>query len=278
MPKEPEQPSTRSIWLWEDEEYEAKGEDGFRPWLDPYPLSTARALGAVLVCPGGGYRTRAPHECAPIAERFNRAGFHAFVVHYGVAPRFHPAPIRDASRALRMIRHNARRWNVSPRHVAVCGFSAGGHLAACLGVHYDKEWLRGDRPVDQASNRPDALVLSYAVLTTGEFGPPAHWPNLLGPDPSEEAMRTVSLERHVTDKTPPAFLWHTVEDAMVPVENSMIFAQALRRHGVPFELHIYPRGRHGLALAPQDEHVASWAPLCCQWLQGMDWPKEESSE
>ncbi|MCX7011243.1 MAG: alpha/beta hydrolase [Candidatus Sumerlaeota bacterium] len=272
MPMEPEKPSARSIWLWEEDEDETKGEDGFRPWLDPYPISTKHPLGAVLVCPGGGYRTRAPHECAPIAERFNRAGFHAFVVHYRVTPRNHPAPIRDASRAIRMIRHNAQRWNVAPERVAVCGFSAGGHLAASLGVHYDREFLKGSRPLDQASNRPDALILCYAVLSTGEYGPLGCFKNLLGPEPSQEELRLMSLELQATERTPPAFLWHTVEDATVPVENSVIFAKALRRHGVPFELHLYPKGRHGLGLAAQDEHVASWMTLCCQWLRAMGWP------
>ncbi|HQE94182.1 MAG TPA: alpha/beta hydrolase [Anaerolineae bacterium] len=259
--------SANRVWLWSGEPPYSSPEDDFRPWLDLYPADTAEVRGAVLVCPGGGYVNRAPHEAEPIARRFNAGGFHAFVVHYRVAPHRHPAPLLDASRALRLIRAHADEWRVDPGGIAVCGFSAGGHLTASLGVHYGMDVLNTGDALDAVSARPDALILGYPVITSGEFGHHGCFENLLGPDPAPELLQMLSLELQVTPETPPTFLWHTAEDESVPVENSLLFAAALHKHGVPFELHIYPRGRHGLGLAPEDAHVATWAALCCEWLK-----------
>jgi len=269
------------LWLWHGEPPCSSPEDDFRPWLDLYPVDVAtRATdtprGAVLVCPGGGYVNRAPHEAEPIARRFNACGFHAFVVHYRVSPHRHPAPLLDASRALRLIRAHADEWRVDPARIAVCGFSAGGHLAASLGVHYGMDVLNtGDTAgvsgvaLDAFSARPDALILGYPVITSGEFGHRGCFETLLGPDAAPEMLRLMSLELQVTPETPPTFLWHTAEDGGVPVENSLLFAMALHKHNVPFELHVYPYGHHGVGLSPEDPHVATWAELCCEWLRGM---------
>ena len=263
--------SQNSLWLWPGEPPCSSPEDDFRPWLESYPLDMPDARGAVLVCPGGGYTHRAPHEAEPIARRFNEGGFHAFVVQYRVSPHRHPAPLLDVSRALRIIRAHADEWRVNPDRIAVCGFSAGGHLTASLGVHYEMDVLNtGDDDLDAVSARPDALILGYPVITSGdEFGHRGCFDNLLGPDAAPEMLHTMSLEHQVTPETPPAFLWHTAEDGGVPVENSLLFAMALHKHGVPFEVHVYPHGRHGLGLAPEDPHVATWAGLCCEWLRGM---------
>jgi acetyl esterase/lipase len=268
---ETELPSERSIWLWDDEASAAAG-DGFRPWLDPYPVPTGRPCGAVLICPGGGYGGRAYHEGILVAQRFNQAGFHAFVVHYSVAPRRHPVPLCDASRALRLMRQGASRWSVSPEHIAICGFSAGGHLAGSLGTHFDRPYLQDPEAPGRFANRPDALILCYPVISSGPVGHQGSFANLLGPEATAAARYDLSLEQQVSAQTPPAFLWHTVADEGVPVENSLLFAQALRGHGVPFELHVYPRGQHGLGLAAEDPHVATWMELCCEWLRGMGWP------
>ncbi|NOZ22966.1 MAG: alpha/beta hydrolase [Planctomycetes bacterium] len=262
-----EQPTERSIWLWPE------GQDDFRPWLDPYPVGSHGPRGAVLICPGGGYAGRARHEGIAVAERLNEAGLNAFVVHYRVAPHRHPAPLRDASRAIRMIRDRAEEWKVGPDRIAILGFSAGGHLAGSLGVHHgDPDASPAEDDLRHISNRPDALILCYAVLNAvSEFAHRGSMGNLLGPDAPEEMLRKMSLELHVTENTPPTFLWHTAEDPGVKVENSLLFAEALSRHGVPFELHVYPEGRHGLGLAPEDPHVATWMDLCCEWLKGMGW-------
>ena len=266
------QRTTGSMPLWDEDEAEGKCVDGFRPHLEKYLVDSTDARGAVLICPGGGYTGRAAHEGEPVARRFNEAGFHAFVVQYRVSPNRHPGPIRDASRAMRMIRLHAEAWKASANHVAICGFSAGGHLAASLGVHFGKDYLKSSCPVDSLSNRPDAMILCYPVITSGKFAHRGSFMNLLGRDASEDLLKQMSLELQVRSDTPPAFLWHTQEDQGVPVENSILFAQALRRHGIPFELHVYERGRHGLGLAPEDEHVATWALLACQWLKLRGWP------
>lgn len=260
----------RSIWLWEGQPPYASSGDDFRPWLEAYPAATDTPRGTVLVCPGGGYVGRAPHEAEPIARQFNRAGFHAFVVQYRVFPHRHPAPLLDVAQAMRIIRCHADEWKVAANRVAVCGFSAGGHLAASLGVHWDKVPAVGDT-LDAVNCRPDALVLCYPVITSGEFAHRGSFENLLGADASKEMLRLMSLELQVNEQTPPTFLWSTCEDAGVPLENSLLFAQALRKYGTLFELHIYPRGRHGLGLAPEDPHVATWMSLCCEWLRGMGW-------
>lgn len=265
-----EKPAERSIPLWEDGEYDSAGADNFRPWLDPYALQTGTPQRAVLICPGGGYGGRAAHEGVVIAERFNREGLAAFVVHYSVAPRRHPQPIRDVSRAMRMIRRNAAAWGVDPSRIAVLGFSAGGHLAASLAVHHEREFCADGGAYAGVSNRPDAAILCYPVITSGRFAHNGSFGNLLGPLAADAAMRRLmSLERHVSKRTPPTFLWHTWEDGGVPVENAMLFASALRRRKVPFELHVYPKGNHGLGLAGNDPHVATWFPLCCQWLRAL---------
>jgi len=268
---EVEQPTDKSVFLWPGEPPKSQVKDGFRPWLEPYVLDAERARGAVLVCPGGGYGGRAPHEGAPIAKRLNQAGIHGFVAQYRVAPHRHPEPILDASRALRIIRHRAAEWRVRPDRIAILGFSAGGHLAGSAGVHADKECTKAGDELDVVSSRPDAMILCYPVISSQQFAHLGSFKNLLGPDAPEDLRRFMSLELHVSESTPPTFLWHTAEDAGVPVGNSLLFASALSRYKVPFELHVYPKGRHGLGLAPELPHVATWAELACQWLLEMGW-------
>lgn len=257
--------------LYEEGELFGRGLDGFRPFLELHLLAARRPAGAVVIFPGGGYAARAPHEGAPVARAFNAQGFHAWVAHYRVAPNRHPAPLQDAARAVQCVRRHAAAWNVNPTQVAVLGFSAGGHLAASLGVHFETPWVRVPRPGAEGLIRPDALILGYPVITSGPTGHRSSFDNLLGPDAPDSLRREMSLELHVTSKTPPTFLWHTADDSGVPVENSLLFSQALRRHGVPFELHVYARGRHGLGLASEDPHVASWVMLAAQWLRLLGW-------
>jgi len=232
---------------------------------------------AVLVLPGGGYAFTSPREAEPIALQFNEAGYHAFVLDYSVAPAKHPQPLLDASRAMCIIRENAEEWGIYPDKIAVCGFSAGGHLAASLGVHWDKKYLGNVEGIEIGKNRPDALILCYPVITSGRYAHRGSFKNLLGENPDSDLLYEMSLEHHVSEKTPPAFIWHTFADAGVPVENSLLFAQALREKNIPFELHIYPEGVHGLSLATEETangrsdlvspHVAGWIKLCKEWLR-----------
>ena len=220
---------------------------------------------AVLICPGGGYGFVSDREGEPIALRFNAAGFHAFVLCYTVAPEAtYPVALVQAAKALSMIRRHAEEWHLNPNQIAVCGFSAGGHLAGSLSVLWDSGTVR--QALDKGDNpRPNAQVLCYPVITSGKFAHKGSFYNLLGEEYSEETATAVSLERLVRADTPPAFLWHTVTDNDVPVENSMLYACALRRAGVPFEMHLYEKGRHGLSLC--DETTGESAPDCASWFE-----------
>lgn len=238
--------------------------------LRSYVLDGNRTRPAVVICPGGGYHFLSPREAEAIALQFAAAGFHAFILYYTVKPDYYRQPLLELSQAVCAIRDKATEWNLDPERIAVCGFSAGGHLAASLGVHWDK--LK-----DSPNNKPNALILSYPVITSGEFKHAGSILNLLGPDPTVEELQEMSLEKQVSTSTPPTFLWHTVADPVVPVENSLMFASALRKQDIPFEMHIYPNGPHGLSLATQetddgrgtDEHVATWMGLCIQWLKSL---------
>lgn len=267
---------SKTIDLWENGTYESEGSDGFRPSLDTYILKGNKVRGAVLICPGGGYGHTSEREAEPIALKFNAAGFHAFVVYYSVAPRKHPQPLLDVSKAMCIIRENAGNWNIDPNKIALCGFSAGGHLAASLGLHYDKSYLCEHPQINKELIKPNLLILSYPVITSGEFAHRGSFTNLLGAEATEAMLQEMSLEHQVTPKTPPTFIWHTFEDKTVPVENTLFFAQSLRKNNVPFELHIYPEGGHGLSLATDETqtdktkpypHVATWMNLCIEWLE-----------
>lgn len=246
--------------------------DDFQPLLDCYPLPGDRPRPAMVILPGGGYGVRAPHEGVDVAERFNQLGMHAFVVQYRVAPYRFPAPQLDAFRGIRMVRALAKRtdnpWRIIPGQLAVCGFSAGGHLAACTGTLFNAPEVKavaGDE-ADFESQRPDALVLGYPVISfNSDWGHAGSGRNLLGEESGIDRDR-FSLEQRVGAETPPAFLWHTADDGGVPVENSLRFAAALQRCGVPWGLHVFPHGRHGLGLAPECRDIRIWAELAAEFL------------
>lgn len=263
------------IDIWGKGNYQSEGEDGFKPTLDTYILAGEKKRAAVLICPGGGYGFTSEREAEPIAMKFNAAGYHAFVLYYSVEPTKHPQPLLDVSRAMCIIRENAEKWKVDGDRVAVCGFSAGGHLAASLGVHYDKDYLFNTSLIKKGMNKPNALILSYPVITSGEFAHKGSFDNLVGEEAEEELLQHMSLELQVNKNVPPTFIWHTFEDTVVPVENTLLFAVALRKNNIPFELHVYPKGPHGLSLATDETgddnissmpHVATWMELCIQWL------------
>ena len=264
-----------TIVLWPEVVSGCGDEDANVPTLQVFVRESAVSRPAVLIVPGGGYRFVSPREGEPVALRFAAAGFNAFVLSYRYAPNRHPLPLQDASRALTLIRDNAEAWSVQPDAVAVCGFSAGGHLAASLAVHHDKPFAIGEPLKQPGYNRPDALVLSYPVITSGEYAHSGSFRHLLGDTPDAAQRSLLSLEKHVSGDMPPTFLWHTAADKSVPAQNSLLFAFALAESCVPYELHIYPEGRHGLSLADKetnresgaDPHVATWFDLSVEWLQ-----------
>jgi len=260
--------------LWPDGAPGAVGTEAVdKPKITLYLAPRDRATGAaVVVCPGGGYRVvAADHEGKQIAEWLNSLGVSAFVLQYRLGERYrHPAPLQDAQRAIRMVRSRAKEWGVDPKRVGILGFSAGGHLASTAATHFDDGRPDAADPVEREGSRPDFAVLCYAVISLVD--PVAHAGSrrfLLG-DPAPPALvEDLSNEKRVTARTPPTFLWHTADDASVPVENSLQFFEALHRAGVPAELHVFPHGRHGLGLAPGDPAVSQWTRLCATWMEGL---------
>jgi len=240
-----------------------------------YPVYSERPRGAVIVCPGGGYTVLAAHEAEPIARWLNGAGLPAFVLRYRVAPHRHPAALDDASRAVRLVRARAAEFGVRPDRIAVLGFSAGGHLVITLATHHDAGDERAVDPIERVSCRPDAVVACYPVVSLRQFSHQGCIGNLLGDHPTEEVLNDLSNEQHVASDTPPMFLWHTASDQVVPVEHSLLMAGALRRHRVPFELHVFPHGPHGLGLGDgsspvgRSDTVAQWTRLCERWLASL---------
>lgn len=257
-----------NIPLWPDlPPTQTPGAEEDRPYLvHSTPFGQAFAGAAVLILPGGGYSMRSEQEGEGFAGMFRLWGLHTFVCHYRVGTRGHrhPAMLEDAARALRTIRSRAGEFGVNPERILVIGSSAGGHLAATLLTHWDAGQPDDADPVERVSSRPDLGVLCYPVITMGELSHGGSRLQLLGPDPAPELVEMLSLETRVTPQTPPTFLWHTVEDSAVPVENSLFFAAALRKAGVPFEAHFYEKGGHGLGM--KDGHP--WVQDCWRWLQG----------
>lgn len=258
------------IELWPEGAPYAQGnnvED--RPAITPYLVEgdIGAARPAVVVCPGGGYTNRADHEGRPIAQWLNTLGISAFVLDYRVAPYRHPAPLTDAQRALRLVRSRAAEWNLDPNRLGILGFSAGGHLASSAGTHYDGGNPQAEDPIEREGCRPDFMVLCYPVISFGEYRHDGSRRNLLGDEPLEDEIRLMSNELQVTADTPTAFIWHTSDDPAVPVENALLFAGALSRNKVPFELHSYMTGRHGLGLAEDHPEAQTWPDLCARWLK-----------
>jgi acetyl esterase/lipase len=238
----------------------------FAPTITPYLIESDKAVGSVVVCPGGGYSCRAPHEGEPIALALNDRGFSAFVCDYRVAPYKHPWPLTDAQRAIRWVRANAAALNVRADAVGILGFSAGGHLASTAGTHYDSGLGTGDE-IDRQGCRPDAMILCYPVISFEAFGHTGSMCNLIGENPPEDLRRSLCNELQVCMDTPPAFIWHTADDGGVPDQNALQFALALSAQKIQYELHVYRSGPHGLGLAPQHPHIATWMDLCGEFLR-----------
>lgn len=262
----------QSLPLWEPGEYQG-ADPAFHPTLDTYVLSGEKVRGAIVICPGGGYCFTSDREAEPIATQFAAAGYHAFVVNYSVAPNRYPQALFDLTRAVCIVREHAEEWRVDPERIMVGGFSAGGHLAASLGVFWNRPFLQTLPRMQPGKNRPNALMLAYPVITSGEWAHTGSFDTLLGSCEDSPLRREMALETQVGSHTPPAFLWHTFDDGGVPVQNSLLFASALAAHSVPFELHIYPHGEHGLSLATKEvceeesPHVATWVGLCLRWMR-----------
>ncbi|MEO7797739.1 MAG: alpha/beta hydrolase [Opitutaceae bacterium] len=261
-----------SIRLWEGD---APGALGQRPQDIPtltayLPSGGSRNGAAMIVLPGGGYSNLAAHEGAGYAEWLASQGITAYVLRYRVGAQgyHHPVELGDIARAVRMVRSFAqKRDGLDPTRIGVIGSSAGGHLAATIATHFDGGNATATDRIERESSRPDLVVLCYPVITFGEFAHAGSRTQLLGKDAAPELVQNLSNELQVTKETPPTFLWHTLEDKIVPVENSLMFAAALRRSGVPFSLHVYETGGHGLGLGRPGRPAPPWGDQLLYWMR-----------
>lgn len=265
-------PVPEEIPLWESRAPGALGDaDADRPTLTIYRAGRNSSGTGVVVAPGGGYGALAvDHEGRQVAAYFNAMGVSAFVLEYRLGPRYrHPTQIGDAQRAIRLVRSRAPSYGVLPDRIGMMGFSAGGHLTATAGTQFDGGQPDAQDPIERAGSRPDFLILAYPVIS---FDPAITHAgsvrNLLGDKPDPQLLEKLSNDLQVTAKTPPAFLFHTTADAGVPVENSLRFYAAMRRAGVPAELHVFERGPHGVGLALWDPALSAWPALLSNWLRG----------
>ncbi len=264
------------------EYYELLGENGKNPTLDlylPYNMVEMRRekqkRPCMLICPGGGYGMCSERESEVVAVHFLPEGFNVFVLTYSVAPNRFPSQIREVAAALELIYKNAEEWNCDTEKIAIMGFSAGGHLAAHYSTMFDCKEVREVFPESKSVN---ASVLCYPVISADARS--AHmgsFKNLLGHNPeSKEEEEYFSCDKHVKPTTPPAFIWHTAEDATVPIKNSLLYAGALSENGIPFELHVFPFGGHGLStcdkltiddMTPVYEYNSAWLSYLKKWLK-----------
>lgn len=232
----------------------------------------------IIICPGGGYEFTSDREAEPIALKFVAQGFNAVVIRYSIAPVRYPTALLELAETVRYVREKEKEWNVDTEKVIVCGFSAGGHLAGSLGVLWNNEIIEKYLDIKNEEVKPNAMILCYPVISSGEFDHKGSFDSLLGEKEAEISRENLSLEKLVSIETPKTFLWHTFDDGTVPVQNSLLFSNALASNKVQFELHIYPSGVHGLGLCEEitamngrsehiNSHIASWFNLACQWIK-----------
>lgn len=269
------QASLKVQLLWPDGAPGAQGNtEGDNPTLTIYSAPEKEASGAaVVIFPGGGYGHLAvDHEGRQVAQWLNSLGVTAFVLKYrhrnSGAGYGYPAPLQDAQRAVRMVRSHAGEWSVDPNRIGILGFSAGGHLAASEGTHFQKNYYKLQDSVDHVSCRPNFMILIYPVITLTE--PYTHAGsklNLLGDNPDKSLVESLSNEKQVTSDTPPTFLVHANDDKAVPPENSIFFYLALRKAKIPAEMHIYENGGHGFGLGKKGSAASSWPGRCADWMR-----------
>lgn len=232
----------------------------------------------VVICPGGGYAMTSDREAEALAVKFMAMGYHAAVLRYSCAPAVYPTALMELATVVSLLRNNAREWNIDKDKIILQGSSAGGHLAASYGVFWKEAFLAEAVHTDTRQLRPNGLILSYPVITSGKYAHRGSFQNLLG-ERYEELLEKMSLEKQVTEDTPKTFIWHTFPDDCVPAENSLLFVMALKEKNIPTEFHLYPVGGHGLGLATREtacpdgygiqEECQSWIPLAETWLKNI---------
>ncbi|MEJ7591902.1 MAG: alpha/beta hydrolase [Planctomycetaceae bacterium] len=256
--------------LWREGVPQATGDaDADKPGVWVYPAGENANGAAIVICPGGGYAIHATdHEGVQPAKYFNSIGVTAFVLRYRLSPYRHPVPLMDAQRALRFVRAHADEFKIDKHRVGIMGFSAGGHLTSTSVTHFDGGDVNAADVIDRESSRPDFGILGYPVVSlTSDFAHRGSGSNLLGKDPTDEQLKSLSNELNVTAETPPLFLFHTSEDTGVPAENSVSMYLACRKAGVPAELHVYQQGPHGVGLANEHPALSQWITSAGTWLR-----------
>lgn len=234
----------------------------------------------IVICPGGGYTMTSDRESEPIAMQYLARGYHAVILRYSVAPARYPLALLQLAKSVAYLREHAEEFHIDTAKIILQGFSAGAHLAASLGVFWKEQFISEVLHTETEIMRPNGMILSYPVISSGKFAHTGSFEALLGADSSDpEKRKKQSLEFQVTTDTPPTFLWHTVTDDCVPVENSLLFFEALHKYKVPVELHLYPTGVHGLSLANEEtshedggciqSECQSWMELACTWIRNL---------
>ena len=266
-----EQADKETIELWPEGAPGALGtapED--RPSITLFPPDpSARTGSAMVLLPGGGYGGHADHEGRPFAEWLSGIGIFTAVLKYRLGPRYrHPCMIEDAFRAIRTVRFHAAEWEIDPNRVGIMGFSAGGHLTATATTLATDGDPGSADPIDRLSSHPNVSLPIYAVLeTSGPYNHGGSITNLLGENPSKELLDLLTPRLHVSGRTPPTFMAHAIDDAAVPIENSLLYALALSESGVPFQLLAYDHGGHGFGMGTQDEALSRWTDDAAIWLR-----------
>lgn len=240
--------------IWEENEYNYSASYGFKPNIRAYIHDDSEIRDAMIVVPGGGYCMVVPHEGECVAKKFFDYGMNVFVLTYTTDITFaiplKKQPLKDVSRAVRFVRANAEQFKINIDKVLICGFSAGGHVCGTLATHWQDDVDQGKYA--EISNRPDGVILSYPVITTGKYTHIYSVWALVGQNAPQEELEYFSLEKNVSDKTPPCFVWQTKEDDLVPIENSYLFAESLQKNNIPHALYVFPHGGHGMSICSED--------------------------
>lgn len=244
--------------------------------IDDSPSIHIHKRPMIIVCPGGAYAFTSDREAEIVALQFLAMGYHSAVLRYSVAPAVFPTAALELGSGVMQIREHAQEWGIDPDQIVVTGFSAGGHLAASYCAFWNTEWMTGGLKAEAEKLRPNGMILGYPVITSGEFAHQGSFHNLLGEEACESERQEVSLERCVGEQVPRAFIWHTYEDASVPVQNSLLLVNALAANHIPVEFHLFEKGGHGLSLASRltnttghgpERAAAAWIPLVHQWME-----------
>ena len=259
-------------------DYEAAGLHGSaEAHLDTYIIEPSPEMQhntkrpALVICPGGGYAFCSEREGEPVARAFAAAGYQTFVLWYAVDQLPFPCQLLQAAKAVAIVRAHAQEWCIDPDNIVIAGFSAGGHLAASLGVLWNRDYVKNALGYQQGEHRPNGMILSYPVITSGEFAHRDSFKHLLLDRYSDELLAETSLEKQVSADTVPAFIWHTYPDGCVPVENTLMFASAMKAYNIPLELHIFPDGNHGMSIVTAEvgggpAEAAAWVDMAIRWM------------